>query len=334
MTGRRAGGSFTRGATSDLHLCCVSGSSRRLLRVLQKPEPASHTFSSSALPSPPLLPLSLCLSPVFPPLDVLHSGPGAGVKRHRQGDPKKVAHTRPSTRKRDAPLVPRGLSKLRTAEHYRGTFALVLSPLPLSMSTTYVLLPTPSPSGNNDDGPDASGDAFTDDVPRTTVTITSFYSAESTSASSPSGSGSNSSTSPGSRKFAALAVGGALGGFALTCLIGWALIWWWRKRLARRMAGTDAEGGSAPVLGIGALRSDAENFPGWRRTVANRLQETDGRSQASVTVGKCSFPRLTMKFTEVAAVIRMSTKGDPVRSLHLRWAGSTSHQWSRLDRIS
>ncbi|KIO34321.1 hypothetical protein M407DRAFT_16856 [Tulasnella calospora MUT 4182] len=146
------------------------------------------------------------------------------------------------------------------------------------MSTTYVLIPSPAPSGNNDNGPDASSDAFTDDVPRTTVTITSFYTAESTSASSSSGSGANSSTSPGSRKFAALAVGGALGGFALTCLLGWALIWWWRKR---RMAGPDGEVGSVPVLGIGALRTDAENFPGWRRTVASRLQETDGGSQTS-----------------------------------------------------
>ncbi|KAG8935055.1 hypothetical protein FRC01_009095 [Tulasnella sp. 417] len=152
------------------------------------------------------------------------------------------------------------------------------------MSTTYVLLPSPSPTGNNDNGPDASSDAFTDDVPRTTVTITSFYTAESTSATSSSGSNANSSTSPGSRKFAALAVGGALGGFALTCLIGWAMIWWWRKRwLARRTAGIDGEGGSAPVLGIGALRTDAENFPGWRRTVASRLQETDRRSQTTAT---------------------------------------------------
>ncbi|KAG8973297.1 hypothetical protein FRB90_009958, partial [Tulasnella sp. 427] len=49
----------------------------------------------------------------------------------------------------------------------------------------------------------------------------------------------------------------------------------------------DAEAGAAaPVLGIGALRTDAEHFPGWRRTVASRLQETDGRSQTTVDINE------------------------------------------------
>ncbi|KAG9039398.1 hypothetical protein FRB95_010687 [Tulasnella sp. JGI-2019a] len=90
---------------------------------------------------------------------------------------------------------------------------------------------------------------------QTTVTVTSFYLAP-TASSSPDSSVGNGGPS---KKFAALASGAAIGGFAATCIIGWILFQVWKKRHPH----------------IWHVRTDEENFPGWRRSTVQKLYETN-----------------------------------------------------------
>ncbi|KAG8907982.1 hypothetical protein FRB99_001148 [Tulasnella sp. 403] len=88
-------------------------------------------------------------------------------------------------------------------------------------------------------------------VEATTITITSFVSGP-TAPSDPDADGRN-----GPKKFVAVAVGAAIGGFAFTCIVGWVFFLLYKRRHKWDFA----------------YRSDAENFPGWRRVTASRLQE-------------------------------------------------------------
>ncbi|KAG8874524.1 hypothetical protein FRB97_005849 [Tulasnella sp. 331] len=104
---------------------------------------------------------------------------------------------------------------------------------------------------------------------QTTITVTSFYLSPTASSSSPSSGNSSGGGGGSSKHFAALASGAAVGGFALTCIIGWFLFQLWKKRHPQKWHG----------------RTDAENFPGWRRVTAQRLSEaksgdvTDGSTR-------------------------------------------------------
>lgn len=92
-----------------------------------------------------------------------------------------------------------------------------------------------------------------------TITVTSFSAPDPTATD-----GSSSSTPASQRKFAGLAAGAAIGGFALTCVLGWALFLVWKRRHPNKWHG----------------RAHPPADFGWRRATASKLQETD-RSEKS-----------------------------------------------------
>lgn len=142
-----------------------------------------------------------------------------------------------------------------------------------------------------------------------TVTVTSYYVPTPTAANTDSGSTSSSGGGGGSKKFVADATGAAVGGFALTCVIGWLLFQVWKRRHPTKWH---------------RRRSDAENFPGWRRVTASKLYEAnyDGvdESKSEVRVYSTSLWRHRLFF-----LVSLRTHGRP-------FPLSTEHSSPNLDR--
>ena len=120
----------------------------------------------------------------------------------------------------------------------------------------------------------ASPDATLPARPNTTVTVTSYYVPTPSSSSN----GPLLATPPTAKSFTAIAIGGAVGGFALTCILGAVLLVVWKKRHPERW-------NSFGAGGLRRTRTDAENFPGWRRVTASRLQQRDSVAATESKIG-------------------------------------------------